>query len=146
MFEPATPMAILWLLEGYKIKLANKKVLLIGRGKLVGAPLEIILKKQGINPTIVDQPTTALSHLVGAADIVITATSSPGVVTAQMLKPRAVVVDAGVASEEGRTVGDVDPDVYQRDDIIITPTKGGVGPLTVCALFENLIKAATTLI
>jgi methylenetetrahydrofolate dehydrogenase (NADP+)/methenyltetrahydrofolate cyclohydrolase len=59
-----------------------------------------------------------------------------------MIKHGAVVVDAGVASEDGKTVGDVAPEVYERDDLTITPTKGGVGPLTVCALFENVIRAA----
>ena len=53
-----------------------------------------------------------------------------------------MVVDAGVASEDGKTVGDVAPDVYERDDLTITPTRGGVGPLTVCALFDNVIRAA----
>ncbi len=59
-----------------------------------------------------------------------------------MISNEAVVVDAGVASESGKTVGDLDPDVYERDDLTLTPTKGGVGPLTVCALFENVITAA----
>lgn len=59
-----------------------------------------------------------------------------------MIKYGAVVVDAGVAGEEGKTVGDVAPEVYERDDLSITPTKGGVGPLTVCALFDNVIRAA----
>jgi methylenetetrahydrofolate dehydrogenase (NADP+)/methenyltetrahydrofolate cyclohydrolase len=59
-----------------------------------------------------------------------------------MIKQGAVVVDAGVASEDGKTVGDVAPEVYNRDDLTITPEKGGVGPLTVCALFENVIRAA----
>jgi methylenetetrahydrofolate dehydrogenase (NADP+)/methenyltetrahydrofolate cyclohydrolase len=59
-----------------------------------------------------------------------------------MIKLGAVVVDAGVASEEGKTVGDLAPEVYERDDLTITPAKGGVGPLTVCALFENVIRAA----
>jgi methylenetetrahydrofolate dehydrogenase (NADP+)/methenyltetrahydrofolate cyclohydrolase len=59
-----------------------------------------------------------------------------------MIKQEAVVVDAGVASEEGKTVGDLADDVYGRDDLTITPKKGGVGPLTVCALFENVIRAA----
>jgi methylenetetrahydrofolate dehydrogenase (NADP+)/methenyltetrahydrofolate cyclohydrolase len=53
-----------------------------------------------------------------------------------------VVVDAGVAGEQGKTVGDLAPDVYERDDLTITPTKGGVGPLTICALFDNVIRAA----
>jgi methylenetetrahydrofolate dehydrogenase (NADP+)/methenyltetrahydrofolate cyclohydrolase len=59
-----------------------------------------------------------------------------------MIKQGAVVVDAGVASEEGKTIGDLAPEVYKRDDLTITPEKGGVGPLTVCALFENVIRSA----
>jgi methylenetetrahydrofolate dehydrogenase (NADP+)/methenyltetrahydrofolate cyclohydrolase len=59
-----------------------------------------------------------------------------------MIKQGAVVVDAGVASESGKTVGDLAPEVYERDDLSLTPAKGGVGPLTVCALFENVILSA----
>ncbi len=59
-----------------------------------------------------------------------------------MIKQGAVVVDAGVAGEEGKTVGDLAPEVYDRDDLAVTPPKGGVGPLTVCALFENVILSA----
>ncbi len=59
-----------------------------------------------------------------------------------MIKSQAVVVDAGVAGEEGKTVGDLAPEIYLRDDLTITPAKGGVGPLTVSALFENVIRAA----
>ncbi|PJE65677.1 hypothetical protein COU91_00315 [Candidatus Saccharibacteria bacterium CG10_big_fil_rev_8_21_14_0_10_47_8] len=59
-----------------------------------------------------------------------------------MIKQDAVVVDAGVASEDGKTLGNVSPEVYEREDLTITPVKGGVGPLTVCALFENVIRAA----
>ena len=76
------------------------------------------------------------------ADIIITATGSPAILYPDMIKKGAVVVDAGVASEEGKTVGDLAPDVYKRDDLTITPARGGVGPLTVCALFENVIRAA----
>jgi methylenetetrahydrofolate dehydrogenase (NADP+)/methenyltetrahydrofolate cyclohydrolase len=76
------------------------------------------------------------------ADIIITAVGSPAILFPDMIKHGAVVVDAGVASESGKTVGDLHPSVYERDDLTITPQKGGVGPLTVCALFENLIIAA----
>jgi methylenetetrahydrofolate dehydrogenase (NADP+) / methenyltetrahydrofolate cyclohydrolase len=141
-FDPATPMAILWLLAGYNIDLTSKTVLLIGRGKLVGAPLEKILKTTGINVQVADRRTTDLRQVTLQADVIITATGSPAVLHADMIKPGAVVVDAGVASEDGRTVGDVAPAVYERDDLTITPAKGGVGPLTVCALFENVIRAA----
>lgn len=141
-FEPATPMAIQWLLAGYNIDLRGKKVLLVGKGKLVGKPLEKILKASEIDVTVADRKTANLADLSKEADIIITATGSPAILYADMIKNNAVVVDAGVASEDGKTVGDVAPDVYERDDLTITPTKGGVGPLTVCALFENVIRAA----
>jgi methylenetetrahydrofolate dehydrogenase (NADP+)/methenyltetrahydrofolate cyclohydrolase len=140
-FDPATPMAIMWLLSGYNIDLAGKKVLLIGRGKLVGAPLERILKNSDVDVSVVDRKTPDLKDQTLAADVIVTATGSPSILYANMLKEGAVVVDAGVASEEGKTVGDVAPDVYKRHDITITPVKGGVGPLTVCALFDNVIRA-----
>jgi methylenetetrahydrofolate dehydrogenase (NADP+)/methenyltetrahydrofolate cyclohydrolase len=141
-FEPATPMAILWLLSGYNIDLQGKKVLLIGRGKLVGAPLEKILKNSGVAVTVADRNVKNLAALAMDSDVIITATGSPAILNPDMIKPGAVVIDAGVASEEGKTVGDLAPEVYQRDDLTITPGKGGVGPLTVCALFENVIRAA----
>ena len=141
-FEPATPMAILWLLHGYNVKLAGKQILLIGRGRLVGEPLEKILRSSGYNVKVVNREVKNLAEHTKQADIIITATGSPAVLYSDMIKQGAVVVDAGVASEEGKTVGDLSPEVYKRDDLTITPAKGGVGPLTVCALFENVIRAA----
>ncbi len=141
-FEPATPMAIMWLLSGYNIELTGKKILLIGRGKLVGAPLEKILKDSGYQVEVIDREIPDLADKTKAADIIITATGSPAILYPDMIKQGAVVVDAGVASEEGKTVGDLAPEVYERDDLTITPEKGGVGPLTVCALFENVIRAS----
>ena len=142
-FEPATPMAILWLLNGYNVDLAGKHVLLIGRGKLVGEPLEKILKSSGIDVKVIDREVKNLAEHTKEADIIITATGSPAILYSDMIKQGAVVVDAGVASESGKTVGDLAPEVYERDDLTITPEKGGVGPLTVCALFENVIRAAS---
>ncbi len=75
-FEPATPMAIMWLLAGYNIELKNKKVLLVGRGKLVGSPLERIFKDSGIDVTVADRQTKDLSSLAQSADVIITATAS----------------------------------------------------------------------
>jgi methylenetetrahydrofolate dehydrogenase (NADP+) / methenyltetrahydrofolate cyclohydrolase len=141
-FMPATPMAILWILSGHGIELKGKRVLLIGQGKLVGAPLEIMLKEQGIDVVVSTKETNDVAEQAPKADVIITATGYHGVINSSMVKPGAVVVDAGVASEGGKTVGDAAPDLYERDDISITPTKGGVGPLTVCALFENVIQAA----
>lgn len=142
LFDSATPLAILWLLAGYNIDLRGKKVLLIGRGKLVGAALENMLQASGIDVSVADRSTKDLKAETLEADVIITATGSPAILYPDMIKESAIVVDAGTASESGKTVGDVAPEVYERDDLSITPTKGGVGPLTVCALFENVIRAA----
>ncbi len=144
-FDPATPLAILWLLSGYNIDLSGKDVVLVGYGKLVGAPLERLLLQSGITPRIVDKDTPDVPGEILKADVVVSATGVAGLIKTDMLKQGAVVVDAGVASEGGKTVGDVAPEVYdERDDLTITPVKGGVGPLTVCALFDNVIRAAQT--
>ncbi len=141
-FDPATPMAIMWLLAGYNVDLRGKKVLLIGKGKLVGAPLEKILRDSGITVEVADRSTENLAEKTLNADVIITAAGSPAILYPDMIAQGSVVVDAGVASEDGKTVGDVAPEVYERDDLTITPAKGGVGPLTVCALFDNVIRAA----
>ena len=143
VFAPATPTAILWLLNGYNIELLGKTIVLVGQGKLVGLPLAKMLRQSGLEPLIADKDTKNLKELVKSAEVIISATGNIGLITSDMIKPNAVVVDAGVASEEAKILGDVDSQVYdQRDDLTITPTKGGVGPLTVCALFDNVIKAA----
>jgi methylenetetrahydrofolate dehydrogenase (NADP+)/methenyltetrahydrofolate cyclohydrolase len=142
IFDPATPMAIMWLLAGYNVDLRGKQILLVGRGKLVGAPLEKLLLTSELNVQVIDSKTDDLAAKAIEADIIITATGSAGVLNSAMVKPGAIVVDAGVASENGKTVGDVAQDLFERDDITITPRKGGVGPLTVCALFDNVIRAS----
>jgi methylenetetrahydrofolate dehydrogenase (NADP+) / methenyltetrahydrofolate cyclohydrolase len=144
-FDPATAMAILWLLSAYNVEIyKGQHVLLIGRGKLVGGPLERMLGASGVNVSVADRETTDLKAMTLEADIIITATGSPAVLHPDMVKDGAVVVDAGVASEGGKTVGDLAPEMYERNDLTITPAKGGVGPLTVCSLFENVIRAAKT--
>jgi len=142
-FEPATPMAILWLLAGYNIELKGKKVVLVGRGKLVGGPLEKILRASGVDVEVVEGPTQELSVITRRAEILISAANSAEIIGSDMISENAVVVDAGVASEDGKTAGNLKPEVYEREDLVITPARGGVGPLTVCALFENVIRAAS---
>ncbi|HET8992079.1 MAG TPA: bifunctional 5,10-methylenetetrahydrofolate dehydrogenase/5,10-methenyltetrahydrofolate cyclohydrolase [Candidatus Saccharimonadales bacterium] len=145
-FDPATPMAILWLLSGYNIDLLGKSVLLVGQGKLVGAPLKRILNDSEIEVSVADRSTKDLKEATLNADVVITATGVAGLIKSDMIKPGAIVIDAGVTSEESNTRGDVAREVYdERDDLTITPIRGGVGPLTVCALFENLIQACQNL-
>jgi methylenetetrahydrofolate dehydrogenase (NADP+)/methenyltetrahydrofolate cyclohydrolase len=142
-FEPATPLAIMWLLSAYNINLAGKEILIIGQGKLVGTPLKQLLIDSGLEPQVADINTPDLKELTLNADVIISATGSAGLVKSNMIKQDAVVVDAGVAGEGQKIVGDVDPNVHQeRIDLTITPIKGGVGPLTICALFDNVIQAA----
>ena len=139
IFQAATPTAISWLLAGYGVDLKGKKVAIVGRGRLVGAPLEKMWLKSGVDVTVFEKGAD-LSQLVNY-DIIVSATGVPGLIKSQMVKAKAVVVDAGTASENGKIVGDVSEEVRQRNDVIITPKKGGVGPLTVSALFDNVITA-----
>lgn len=139
IFQAATPTAISWLLAGYGVDLKGKKVAIVGRGRLVGAPLEKMWLKSGVDVTVFEKGDD-LSQLINY-DIIVSATGVPGLIKSQMVKAKAVVVDAGTASENGKIVGDVSEEARQRDDVIITPKKGGVGPLTVSALFDNVITA-----
>ena len=139
IFQAATPTAISWLLAGYGVDLKGKKVAIVGRGRLVGAPLEKMWLKSGVDVTVFEKGDD-LSQLINY-DIIVSATGVPGLIKSQMIKTKAVVIDAGTASENGKIVGDVSEEVRQRNDVIITPKKGGVGPLTVSALFDNVITA-----
>lgn len=141
ILDPATPMAINWLLNGYNINLKNKHITIVGNGRLVGRPLANMWQNSGYNVRVIDKTDDLLVSLK-KTDVIVTATGVAGCITAEMIPIGAVVVDAGVASESGKTVGDLAADVYQRNDLTITPQKGGVGPLTVSALFDNVIRAA----
>lgn len=141
-FVPATAMAIDWLMSGYNVNLNDKKIAIVGRGRLVGAPLEKLWKSSGYDVQVCDSKTIDLSATLCQADIIVTATGVPGLIKSEMIAKNAVVVDAGTASEDGKIVGDVSEDVRDRDDLSITPIKGGVGPLTVAALFDNVLMAA----
>ncbi|MCA9339211.1 bifunctional 5,10-methylenetetrahydrofolate dehydrogenase/5,10-methenyltetrahydrofolate cyclohydrolase [Candidatus Saccharibacteria bacterium] len=145
ILDAATPVAINWLIAGYNIELKNKQIVIVGNGRLVGQPLAVMWKNSGYAVTVVDSSTEDIKSEIQKADIVVTAAGSPGVVTSDMLRPDTVVIDAGVASEENKTVGDLASDVYERQDLALTPQKGGVGPLTVSALFDNVIRAARDL-
>lgn len=141
-FDPATPVAINWLLTAYGVDLAGKKIAIVGNGRLVGSPLSDIWQSSGYDITVFDDKSTDMAKRLPEFDVVVTAAGVPSLITSDMLKKGAVVVDAGTASEDGVVVGDVAADVRERDDISITPIKGGVGPLTIAALLDNVILAA----
>lgn len=142
-FDAATPLAIDWLLAGYNINLQSKNICIVGQGRLVGIPLAKIWQQNNYDVHTVDAETTNKDVIIASADVIVTAVGKAGLITGSLVKEGAIVVDAGVASEKGVLKGDVADEVYERDDITITPRKGGVGPLTVTALFENVIRAAS---
>lgn len=142
-FDSATAEAINWLLTGYNIGLKNKDIAIVGAGRLVGAPLYKMWKNSGLNPELFDKNTENIPDKLKEKDIIVSGVGKPGLITSEMLKKGAVIVDAGTTSEGGAIYGDVADDVYQRDDITITPKKGGVGPLTVAALFDHVIVSAS---
>lgn len=140
-FTPATAMAIDWLLNGYNVELRGRKIAIVGNGRLVGAPLAKLWKDAGHDVTIFDEHSKNMVGSLRRYPVIISAAGVPGLIMSQSIQPGAVVVDAATSAEHGKIVGDVADDVRERDDLTITPERGGVGPLTVVALFENVIRA-----
>lgn len=139
-YDSATATAILWLLAGYDIKLEGKKIAIVGRGKLVGAPLYHIFQASNYDVSLFHRGDD-LTNLKNF-DIIITATGTPGLISSDFISPGATLVDAGTASEDGVIKGDLAPELYTRKDLTaITPVKGGVGPLTITCLFDHLLQA-----
>ncbi len=141
VFESATATAVDWLLNGYDIPLKSAEIAIVGRGRLVGAPLERMWRASGYNVTVFHRGDD-LERLKDF-DVIVSATGVPHLVKDEMVKAGATVVDAGTASEGGVLVGDVDDAVRARTNLkALTPKVGGVGPLTVTALFEHVLQAA----
>ena len=142
VFAPATPTAIMWLLAAYNTDLGSSAITIMGQGRLVGAPLGRMLKDSGYSVTLVDETTPNTKEITLASDVIITAVGKPEVLTSDMVQPGATVIDAGVATDANGFVGDIADDVREVRDVRVTPKRGGVGPLTIAALFENVITAA----
>jgi methylenetetrahydrofolate dehydrogenase (NADP+)/methenyltetrahydrofolate cyclohydrolase len=140
-YPAPTAQAILEILSFYKIDLKNKKIVIIGKGRLVGRPLEKILKDKHLNYKICDSKTENLEQKTLQADILISATGEPGLIRPEMVKKEAVIIDAGTAESNGKLTGDVDQKVYEKVEFY-TPTPGGVGPVTVACLLKNVVEAA----
>lgn len=141
-FTSATAEAIDWLLAGYNVELSGRHIAVVGHGKLVGKPLTALWRSQGREVSVVDVDTPDAQRVLRTSDIIVTATGVPRRLVADDVKQGAIVVDAGTATEGGVMVGDADESLRARDDITITPIRGGVGPLTVAVLFDHVIQAA----
>jgi len=137
----ATPVGILELLNEYKIPLAGAKAVVVGRSDIVGKPVAHLLLQQNATVTICHSRTVDLARETLGADVLVVAVGSPGLVTADMVKPGATVIDVGMNRTEAGLVGDVDPGAMEIA-AFMTPVPGGVGPLTIACLLRNTVKAA----
>ncbi len=139
---PSTPLGGILLLQHYGITVAGRHAVVIGRSPVVGRPLALLLLTADATVTICHSRTPDLAHLTRQADLLFTAAGRPGLVTPDMVKPGAVVVDFGVTVVGQRLVGDVDPAVAEVASAL-TPVPGGTGPVTTAVLACNLLRLAS---
>ena len=140
-FESCTAKGIVRLLKEYSIPLEGKKVCLIGRGNLVGKPLIFEMLKENATVTICHTKTIDLKSITLASDIIVCGCGCPRLLQADMVKPGAIVIDAGISIIDGKIVGDVDFEALKEKCAYISPNPGGVGPMTIAMIMENVIEA-----
>jgi methylenetetrahydrofolate dehydrogenase (NADP+) / methenyltetrahydrofolate cyclohydrolase len=140
---PCTPTGIIELLRRYDVPIAGAHVVVVGRGITVGRPLALMLTRRSENATVTvcHTGTRDLAAMVRQADIVVAAAGSAGLITADMVKPGAAVLDAGVSRVDGRVAGDVAKDVAEVAGYL-SPNPGGIGPMTRAMLLTNVVEAA----
>ena len=138
----ATPLGILTLLDHYSIPIAGRHCVIIGRSNIVGRPLSLLLLQRDATVTVCHSKTPNIAEHTQNADIVISAVGKAKLITKDMVKPGAVVVDVGLTRTDEGLVGDVDFDAVAEVASAITPMPGGVGPMTVACVIANCVKAA----
>ena len=141
-FIPATAHAALEMVHRSGVELKGADAVVIGRSPVVGMPVAFMLTKENATVTVCHSKTRDLRAKIGTADVLVVAAGRPGLVTGDMLKPGAVVVDVGINVVDGRIVGDVDFASAEAVAAAITPVPGGVGPLTSALLLSHLMRAA----
>ncbi|MBX4206309.1 bifunctional 5,10-methylenetetrahydrofolate dehydrogenase/5,10-methenyltetrahydrofolate cyclohydrolase [Candidatus Parcubacteria bacterium] len=140
-FLPATTRGILTLLDHYKIPIAGKKAVVVGRSELVGKPTALALLNRDATVTVCHSKTKNIAKETKQADILVVAAGKPKLITAQHISKHQVVIDVGINMVNGKMVGDVDFEKVSKIVSAISPVPGGVGPMTVASLFENLLDA-----
>ena len=138
---PCTPLGIIELLNNYEIDVVGRHVVIVGKSNLVGKPLSILLLNKGATVTICHSKTKNLDEITASADILISAVGKVNLITEDMIKENAIVIDVGINRIEDKIVGDVDFINVSKKASYITPVPGGVGQMTVIALYQNLYKA-----
>ncbi len=136
---PPVAGAVAEIVSFYSVDLAFKKIVVVGAGRLVGAPVSDWLTREGFAFSQVDEHTPEKEKFFHDADIIITGVGTPGVIQPSMLKDGVVLLDAGTSSHAGSVAGDCDPDCSLRASLF-TPVPGGMGPITVAILYRNLIQ------
>lgn len=139
---PCTPNGVMVLLDHAGTKLEGADAVILGRSDLVGRPLVSLLLHRNATVTVCHSRTRDLVGACARADILIAAVGRPGLVTADMVKEGATVIDVGINRVDGRLVGDVDFDAVEPKARAITPVPGGVGPMTIAMLLDNTLRAA----
>ena len=141
-FIPCTPYGVIRMFQEYNIDLEGKNIVVIGRSNIVGKPMAQLLINQNATVTICHSKTNDLSKFTKVADIIISAVGHLNILTSDMVKENAVVIDVGInRREDGTLAGDVDFEELSKKASFITPVPGGVGPMTIAMLMENTIKA-----
>lgn len=142
-FRPCTPAGVMALLKEAGVDPAGKSAVVLGRSNIVGKPAALMLLEADATVTIAHSRTPELKTVLKHADIVVAAVGRAKLVTGDMLKPGAVVIDVGInRGEDGRLAGDVDFDSVQGIAAAVTPVPGGVGPMTIAMLMQNTLTAA----
>ena len=137
---PCTPQGIIKLLEEYNIDLVGKHAVVVGKSNLVGKPMAMLLLQKGATVTICHSKTIDLKQYTKQADVLICAVGKKDLITKDMVKENAVVVDVGMNRVDGKLYGDVDFENVKDIASFITPVPGGVGPMTVAMLLFNVLK------
>lgn len=141
-FYPCTPLGIIAILQHYGLNISGQHAVILGRSEIVGMPTALLLNRLDATVTLCHSRTEDLVDILRGADLVVAAIGRANFVQAEWLKPGAIVIDVGINRIQNRLVGDVDFERVSRIASAITPVPGGVGPMTVAMLVQNLFRSA----
>lgn len=142
-FLPCTPAGVMEMLREYEIDVSGKTCVVVGRSNIVGKPMTMLLLKENATVTVCHSRTPDIAEFTKKADVLVSAVGKPGLITANMVKENAVVIDVAINRlENGKLCGDVDFENVKEKASFITPVPGGVGPMTIATLMKNTVTAA----
>lgn len=137
-----TASAVIKILESLNLNLLEKKVVMVGQGMLVGKPVAHLLQNIGVSVSVIDTETQNKNELLKSADIIISATGEANLIKGDVLKGGVVLIDAGTSESNGGISGDVDRESVENIASVLSPVPGGVGPVTVAMLMQNVVISA----